>query len=70
VISAIDPVEAAGQLLTKTVGDGRPFAEVWIYVVAPIVVATLILGVLFAYAAPRLRLTGSAGSPSDRGGLR
>jgi ABC-2 type transport system permease protein len=60
VISAIDPVEAAGQLLTKTVGDGKPLAEVWIYVVAPAAMTTLILGVLFAYAAPRLRLTSSA----------
>jgi ABC-type Na+ efflux pump permease subunit len=59
LISALDPVQAGGQLLTGLVSDGRPLSEVWIFVVAPTAVTVLILGLLFGYAAPRLRLSSS-----------
>jgi ABC-type Na+ efflux pump permease subunit len=56
LVSAIDPVEASSRLLTKVLGEGRALGEVWMYVVAPAAVTAVILGVLFVYSAPRLRL--------------
>jgi ABC-type Na+ efflux pump permease subunit len=57
VVSAFDPVEAAGQLLTKTVADGRSLAEVWPNLASPVVAMAIVLLALFAYAAPRLQLS-------------
>ena len=57
LISALDPVESSAVLLTRTLTDGRPLGDEWLFLVAPAVVTALILVVLFWYAAPRLRLT-------------
>jgi len=56
LVSAIDPVQSSSRLLTKVLAEGRSLGEVWIYLVAPAVVTALIMGLLFAYSAPRLRL--------------
>ena len=56
LVSAIDPLESASQLLTKVVDEGRALGEAWVYFVAPAVMTALITGVLFLYSAPRLRL--------------
>ena len=71
-IRIIDPVEAANQFLQKVlvnsqpqVGssvDQGPVIGAWIFLAGCVVVAALILGVLFFYAAPRLQLErGSVG---------
>jgi ABC-type transport system involved in multi-copper enzyme maturation permease subunit len=57
LISTLDPVESSAVLLTRTLTDGRPLGDEWLFLVAPAVVTALILVVLFWYAAPRLRLT-------------
>jgi len=57
VVSALDPVEAGGQLLTRTVAEGRGLSEVWTNLAAPLVAMVVVLVVLFAVAAPRLQLT-------------
>jgi hypothetical protein len=59
VVSLLDPVESAGQLLSKTLATNQPFGEVWPYLAAPAAAAALAVGALFWYAAPRLRLTAS-----------
>jgi ABC-2 type transport system permease protein len=56
VIAALDPVESASQLLSKTLTEGRPFGDVWVHVAAPALLTVLVLGLLFTFAAPRLRL--------------
>jgi ABC-2 type transport system permease protein len=61
VVQAVDPLEAVRQFLVKGFVEVRPVAELWPLLYAPIVVTLLILGVLFLYAAPRLRL--EAGAP-------
>jgi ABC-2 type transport system permease protein len=57
LISALDPVQASSVLLSRTLTEGRPLGEVWLYLLAPAAVTVLVLGLLFSYAAPRLRLT-------------
>jgi len=56
LVSAIDPLESASQLLTKVVDEGRSLGEAWVYFVAPAVMTAIITGVLFLYSAPRVRL--------------
>ncbi len=56
LIASMDPVEATRQFMLKTLMEGRPISEVWLFLVAPAVVTALILGLLFLYAAPHLRL--------------
>jgi ABC-type Na+ efflux pump permease subunit len=55
-IAATNPLEASRQFLQKTLMEGRPIGEVVSFLVAPAVVSILILGLLFLYTAPRLRL--------------
>ena len=63
-VAAIDPLEASRQFLEKTLVVGQSLSEVWIYLAAPVLLATLLLGVLILYAAPRLSL--EVGSASIR----
>jgi ABC-2 type transport system permease protein len=58
-ISLLDPVESSAQLLSKVLAAGQSLGEAWPYLAAPAVAAALAMGVLFWYAAPRLRLTAS-----------
>lgn len=57
LVSAIDPLQSSSRLMTKVLVEGQTLGEVWIYIVAPVVVTALIIGALFIYSAPRLRLT-------------
>jgi ABC-type Na+ efflux pump permease subunit len=61
VIQAIDPLEAARQFIVKGFIDVRPVEELWVLLAAPVAFTALVLGVVFLYAAPRLRLDGTAG---------
>ncbi len=56
LLQTIDPSEAARQFLQLLLVDGKPLNELWFYLVGAIVVAVLIVGLLFVYAASRLRL--------------
>jgi ABC-type transport system involved in multi-copper enzyme maturation permease subunit len=64
LVASLDPLEAARQFLLKTLMESRSFSETWLYLVAPAVLTALILGLLFLYAAPRLRL--EAGTTGKR----
>jgi len=66
VLAALDPVESAAQLLTKTVQDGSPLGQVWSYIVAPVVLTVLILVLLFWFAAPRLGLQAGRARSHER----
>jgi ABC-type transport system involved in multi-copper enzyme maturation permease subunit len=54
--SFVNPWEAAAQFLGKVLGSGRPPAEVWYLPVLTVAFATIVLVLLFAVAARRLRL--------------
>ncbi len=66
VVAAMNPLEAARQFLQKTLMESRPIAEVWIFLAAPAALTALMLGLLFWYAAPRLRLEAGRASMSWR----
>ena len=63
LIQAINPLESARQFLQRVLTDGKPLNEVLIYIVAPVLVTALIIGLLFVYAAPRLNLEIEQGAP-------
>jgi ABC-2 type transport system permease protein len=60
VVQTVDPLEAIRQFLIKGFVDVRPVEELWPLLYAPVLVNAVILGVLFLYAAPRLRLEADA----------
>jgi ABC-2 type transport system permease protein len=64
LVQTIDPLEAVRQFLLKGFIDVRPVEELWPLLYAPIAVTAIILGVLFLYAAPRLRLEADAPRPT------
>ena len=55
-IAVLDPVAAAGRLLTRTVQQGSPIGQVWPFIGAPVAVTVVVVGLLFWVAAPRLGL--------------
>jgi ABC-type Na+ efflux pump permease subunit len=55
-IAVTNPLEASRQFLKRTILDGQPLAEIWIYLAAPAMFIALLLSILFFYAAPRLSL--------------
>ena len=56
VIAGLDPVEAAAQVLTRTVRDGQSLDQVWPFILAPVALTAVVLWLLFWLAAPRLAL--------------
>ncbi len=60
VVQAVDPIEAIRQFLLKGFIDVRPVEELWPLLYTPILATVVILGVVFLYAAPRLRLEADA----------
>ena len=66
-VQAIDPLEAVRLFMMKGFVDVRTVEELWPLLYAPVIVAVLVLGAIFAYAAPRLRLVPSAPRLEFRG---
>jgi ABC-type Na+ efflux pump permease subunit len=58
----INPLAAANAFISKAVTTNINFSELWVWLESPVVFAILILGVLFLYAAPRLRSEQGKGS--------
>ncbi len=52
----VNPFAATNHFLSKHLVNYRTVAEFWTWLISPVVFATLVLGVLFLYAAPGLRL--------------
>ena len=57
VLSLLDPVESADQLLSKVLTSGESLTQVWPYLASPALALALALVGLFGFAAPRLHLT-------------
>ncbi len=65
----VNPATSSTQFLEKTLINNRTVEEYWTWLNPTVILAVLALGVVFLYAAPRLRLT--AGPPRRReSGLR
>ena len=58
----INPLAAVNDFISKALRNNVNFSELWVWLVSPVLCAILILGVLFLYAAPRLRSEQGKGS--------
>jgi len=67
-LQQVDPMQATSEFLEKFIVNNRSPSERYTYLVSSILSASVISGILFLYAAPRLRLEG--GSPRLLGSLR
>jgi hypothetical protein len=67
-LQQVDPMQATSEFLEKFIVNNRAPSERYTYLVSSIVSASVIVGILLLYAAPRLRLEG--GSPRLLGSLR
>ncbi len=52
----VNPLAAVNHFLSKHLVNYRPLSEFWTWLISPVVFAVLVLGVLFLYAGPGLRL--------------
>ena len=52
----VNPFAATNHFLSKHLVNYRTLAEFWTWLISPVVFAVLVLGILFLYAAPGLRL--------------
>jgi ABC-type transport system involved in cytochrome c biogenesis permease component len=52
----VNPMAAVSHFLSKHLVNYRPVAEFWPWLISPLVFAALVLGTLFLYAGPGLRL--------------
>jgi len=52
----VNPLAAVNHFLSKHLVNNIALAEFWVWLEAPVIVTCIILGVLFIYAAPSLRL--------------
>jgi ABC-type transport system involved in cytochrome c biogenesis permease component len=59
----INPLAATNHFLSKHLVNYRPISEFWTWLTSPVVFAVLVLGVLFLYAAPGLRLDAGRALP-------
>lgn len=57
----VNPMAAVSHFLSKHLVNYRTVAEFWTWLISPVVFAALVLGTLFLYAGPRLRLEPGAG---------
>lgn len=55
-IQRVNPMEAANEFLEKVLVNNRTLGEYWTWLRSPVLFAVLVLGLLFLYAAPGLRL--------------
>jgi hypothetical protein len=58
----VNPMAAVNHFLSKILVNNIKFSEFWVWIEAPVVFALIVLGVLFLYAAPGLRLEEGKGS--------
>jgi len=58
----VNPIAAVNHFLSKILVNNIKFSEFWVWLEAPVVFCILILGTLFMYAAPGLRLEEGRGS--------
>ena len=56
LLKQVNPMESNNHFLEKILVNNRTLAEFWIWLEAPVLFFVITLGLLFIYAAPRLRL--------------
>ncbi len=66
----INPIAAEYHFLSKILVNNRTLAEWWTWLLSPIVLTLIVLGLLFLYAAPGLRLEGGRTNNFLRKGQR
>jgi len=52
----VNPIAAVNHFLSKTLVSSIKFSEIWTWLESPLVFTSIMLGILFLYAAPGLRL--------------
>jgi len=62
VLEWINPLAAVNHFFSKIILNNTSFSEALVWLESPVAFAILILGILFLYAAPGLRLEGGRGS--------
>ena len=58
----VNPVAAVNHFMSKHLVNYRPLSEFWTWLISPVVFAVLVLGLLFLYAGPGLRLEAGTSS--------
>jgi ABC-2 type transport system permease protein len=58
----VNPMAAVNHFLSKILVNNIKFSEFWTWIEAPVVFSAIVLGILFMYAAPSLRLEEGKGS--------
>jgi ABC-2 type transport system permease protein len=66
----VNPATSSTQFLEKTLTNNRTVEEYWTWLNPPVILAVLALGLVFLYAAPRLRLTAGGTSQRESGWRR
>ena len=61
VLEWINPLAAVNHFFSKIILNNTSFSEALVWLESPVAFAILILGILFLYAAPGLRLEGGRG---------
>lgn len=58
LVQRINPMEASNEFLAKHLVNNRTLGEFWTWLTSPVMFAIIVLGLLFLYASPGLRLEG------------
>jgi ABC-type transport system involved in cytochrome c biogenesis permease component len=69
LVKKVNPIEATNQFLEKVLVNNRTVEEMASWLQAPILFAAIVLGLLFLYFAPRLRLEGGLRNMARRPSL-
>jgi ABC-2 type transport system permease protein len=62
LLQQVNPIAATNHFLSKILVNNRTLLEWWPFLIAPVVFAILVYGLLFLYASPSLRLEGGKSS--------
>jgi hypothetical protein len=62
LLQQVNPIAATNHFLSKVLVNNRTLEEWWTFLISPVVLAVFVYGLLFLYAAPKLRLDAGEGS--------
>jgi len=61
VLLWVNPIAASGRFLHDTIMGNSTLHQLWLWVTTPVLFPVVVLGVLFAFAGPKLRLEAGTG---------
>ena len=61
VLQWVNPIAASGRFLHDTIMGNSTVHQLWLWVTTPVLFPVVVLGVLFAFAGPKLRLEAGTG---------